>query len=358
MPKKLNFLGGMQNYNPENGEYEPALQGPNGESPSNFKSFKKPKSEFEKAVDKKLGKKSQEDKDYVVSEYNSNVKVKKEMFDKWQDEVGWEDDAEKIYNFVQKGGYSKDELNSLKKYLEEANYHESAKLIDDAWWEDYKKPEEKKEENIEFKLDKKKYPDVTQSAYGYIYNVNGKSITDLAGEKKKLGYSLSTKDSGFTVAVGGEEVFFKDFDSAYKYAKGEDKEPKFEKPQGFDSDQEEFDYNYDAAKKLNNYEQAEKLKGMLAKNYGENSNAVKGVQKALDEMKANFDKGNKEKTLDDYTDELFKKTKLKTFTSKKYKNPQGEIVEIRRFGEGKDAIRYNETKKEVEQVWIDGERVK
>jgi hypothetical protein len=30
MPKKRNFLGGMQNYNPKNGEYESALVGPNG----------------------------------------------------------------------------------------------------------------------------------------------------------------------------------------------------------------------------------------------------------------------------------------------------------------------------------------
>lgn len=41
MPKKRNFLGGMQNYNAQTGEYEPALKGPNGESPSGFKSFKK-----------------------------------------------------------------------------------------------------------------------------------------------------------------------------------------------------------------------------------------------------------------------------------------------------------------------------
>lgn len=74
--------------------------------------------------------------------------------------------------------------------------------------------------NAEFELDAKKYPDVTKTPYGFIYNVNNKSITDLAGGKKKLGYSLSNNDSGFTVADGGEEVFFKDFDSAYKYAKG------------------------------------------------------------------------------------------------------------------------------------------
>ena len=70
-----------------------------------------------------------------------------------------------------------------------------------------------------FKLDKDKYPDVEETPYGFIYNVNGKSITDLDAQKKKMGYSLSTKDSGFTVAVGGEEVYFQDFESAYNYAK-------------------------------------------------------------------------------------------------------------------------------------------
>lgn len=56
MPKKKNFLGGMQNYNPNNGEYEPDLKGPHGESPSGFKSFKKQSSEFNKSNDKRLGK--------------------------------------------------------------------------------------------------------------------------------------------------------------------------------------------------------------------------------------------------------------------------------------------------------------
>lgn len=60
MPKKKNFLGGMQNYNPNTGEYEPALKGPNGESPSGFKSFKKDKetskSAFEDYNDKRTGK--------------------------------------------------------------------------------------------------------------------------------------------------------------------------------------------------------------------------------------------------------------------------------------------------------------
>ena len=61
MPKKKNFLGGQQNYNPNNGQYEPALKGPNGESPSQFSSFKKSESEdknesFDAINKKRMGK--------------------------------------------------------------------------------------------------------------------------------------------------------------------------------------------------------------------------------------------------------------------------------------------------------------
>lgn len=41
MPKKKNFLGGMQNYNPNNGEYEPDLTNSQGEPVKGFSSFKK-----------------------------------------------------------------------------------------------------------------------------------------------------------------------------------------------------------------------------------------------------------------------------------------------------------------------------
>lgn len=62
MPKKKNFLGGQQNYNPNNGQYEPALKGPNGESPSQFSSFKKEKDESFDAINKKRMGKSWTDK--------------------------------------------------------------------------------------------------------------------------------------------------------------------------------------------------------------------------------------------------------------------------------------------------------
>lgn len=70
----------------------------------------------------------------------------------------------------------------------------------------------------EFVLDKKKYPDVEETPYGFIYNVNGKSITDVLGQNRKLG--LPGKSGGFTLAIDGDESFYDTFEDAYKAAKG------------------------------------------------------------------------------------------------------------------------------------------
>lgn len=148
MPKKKNFLGGMQNYNAQNGEYEPALKGPNGESPSSFKSFKKSdgekKEDFNSVNNKRIGKPNTE---------NDKMKEWKEQYNK--------------------AGF--------------------------------------------FQLDKEKYPDVEQTSYGFIYNVNGKNITDIAAQNKMFGMPGG---SGFSVEIGGDESFYETFDEAYNAAKG------------------------------------------------------------------------------------------------------------------------------------------
>lgn len=161
MPKKRNFLGGMQNYNAQTGEYEPALKGPNGESPSGFKSFKK-----------------QEEKDESFDTVNKKrMGIDKEI-NKWQEE------------------------NPEGKVLK----GKSAKEIGE------------NAENGTFKLDKEKYPDVEETPYGFIYNVNGESITDLKAQNKKFGMSGG---SGFSLTKDGDEVYFETFEDAYKAAKGE-----------------------------------------------------------------------------------------------------------------------------------------
>ena len=84
MPKKINFLGGQQNYDADNGQYLPELKGPNGEIPTGFKNFKKAKSEFEKANDKRLGKVKEEEsevkhfkgnKDYIKQDHDDIMEM-------------------------------------------------------------------------------------------------------------------------------------------------------------------------------------------------------------------------------------------------------------------------------------------
>ena len=75
-----------------------------------------------------------------------------------------------------------------------------------------------KELTQDFVLDKEKYPDVQETPYGFIYNVNGRSITDLAGQNRAFG--MPSSSGGFTLAVDGDESYYDDWDSAYKAAKG------------------------------------------------------------------------------------------------------------------------------------------
>ena len=233
MPKKKNFLGGMQNYDPKTGEYEPALKGPNGESPSGFKSFKKEKDEsFDAINQKRMGKPSidyeeierrktetpedsynrmqeqwrkeraelggeqlkggsnnenaeifndykeeyakaykeggekglkdavlksgyttdqynyaleqlkggsGEETDYTYSDYDKNVKVKTSVYDAFIENGGFEETEdgkpieENIKNFVTQGNYSKEDIDELYNYLTEYNNHSAAKMLKETY---------------------------------------------------------------------------------------------------------------------------------------------------------------------------------------------------------------------------------
>lgn len=77
-----------------------------------------------------------------------------------------------------------------------------------------------KQEYVPFALDTKKYPDVQTTPYGFIYNVGNQSITDLSEQDARLFRKPATKSKGFSLTVDGDEVFYPDFESAYKAAKG------------------------------------------------------------------------------------------------------------------------------------------
>lgn len=76
-----------------------------------------------------------------------------------------------------------------------------------------------------FKLDTKKYADVKQTPYGYIYNVDGESITDLNAQNRHFAKNDPSfkfdknKDYGFSRTAGGDEVLHTTFDEAYQAIK-------------------------------------------------------------------------------------------------------------------------------------------
>ena len=68
-----------------------------------------------------------------------------------------------------------------------------------------------------FKLDREKYPDVEETPYGFIYNVNGRSITDQNAMARKFGFG---NGSGWTLNTpDNDESYYETFDEAYQAAK-------------------------------------------------------------------------------------------------------------------------------------------
>ena len=106
MPKKRNFLGGMQNYDPKTGEYEPDLKGPDGERPSDFKNFKKgdeKKSQHDKINAKRMG---------AEPQISDNV-ARKEM------------------KMLRDGIIEKEQLDELKETFKGKDYEEALRQVDE-----------------------------------------------------------------------------------------------------------------------------------------------------------------------------------------------------------------------------------
>lgn len=266
MPKKLNFLGGMQNYNPNNGEYEPALKGPNGESPKSFANFSKDKGTKE-STEKKESTKTKNNKkiveeDDVIDLDNKSIDITKEaekIASKVKQKEGedFEDFEGRVWSAIHNAYYDTldndaiDEIShdlAQKFYKEddepkvESKYFKHPQV--DGLWKDTGKTFEKNgntykvfenEEGTKWgvsdkfasqfekaeapKVEKKPedYEGVKTTPYGFIYNVNGKSITDLKEQSKKLGLGNA---SGYSLTSGGDESYYKTFEEAYKAAKG------------------------------------------------------------------------------------------------------------------------------------------
>lgn len=183
MPKKKNFLGGMQNYNPNTGEYESRLVKANGEPATKANM---PGGEDEKGKSFKAFKK---DKGNDLD--NRIEKVIKERIKK-----GW--DSEGTFDV---------------QAVKDTDYYGFGN-IDELEKQTFGKKEIKKPTDFE---------GVEETPYGYIYNVGNTSITDLKAERKSMNMKVDeNKEYGYSVFKDGEEVYYPTFEEAYKSAKGKD----------------------------------------------------------------------------------------------------------------------------------------
>lgn len=325
MPKKPNFLGGMQNYNPNNGEYEPALVGADGKVPQSFKSFKKGDEKndaFDDINEKRMGKKKSKKEEQPKKKAKSEPKEEKVEEEKV--EVNEYEISEALADYQ----YQVTDTTTAGEYAEEVA----------------KKLGTSKEK---------------------VFNVIKAQAPEEIKETSNMSNIISAYETGDD---------FKDeepVESVGLVKQGQNK---------FKSSAAEADYNSVMANPeiyLDN-KQIEKIKNLgttkdfpydtvlssvaaYMANGVDAEEAIKKAEADLDKSIDLFGKPKKDepkpKSLNDFTDELFEKVGVKTFNSKKYKNKEGEIVEIRRFGEGQNAIRYNETKDIVEQVWYNGEKI-
>ena len=117
---------------------------------------------------------------------------------------------ERLSNILAKEKYGEDEWDIERPINTEELY--KIKQREDA--------EKAKKAQEPFKLDKKKYPDVETTPYGFIYNVDGISIEDIGEHMKKSGMGVGKNDNaGFSVAIDGEELWYASFDEAYQAIK-------------------------------------------------------------------------------------------------------------------------------------------
>ena len=275
MPKKRNFLGGMQNYNAKTGEYESALVGGNGKPVKDADGDgKKHESRsggslnipVKKVTQKQLNKevtdmfKTREEAEKWLSEQKDmskeDVAHAKERFDKafskeskipydqidGDYERSWgpvnfdsETNPDNLINFINKHigdddivdsvNNAADRLTELIKFSDEeldtlmgGTGEEIEELLNSKKSKGFNSF--KKEPTKPFKFDKKKYPDAKETPYGFIYNAYGHSITDIAGQNKAFGEFVDPdKNYGFHLEVGGDESYYETFDEAYNRAK-------------------------------------------------------------------------------------------------------------------------------------------
>ena len=146
--------------------------------------------------------------------YNIDIKNKKATVDKaaFQSHDVYET-TRVLEDKIRKGEATPEDINQHKA-LKEHNVKmwDSIQYSFPNWTIDNYKQKPKSE---------KQYKDVRKTPYGYVFNVNGVSITDLGKERKSMGMPTEKgKKYRYSVAdKSGEEKVFETFDEAYNYIK-------------------------------------------------------------------------------------------------------------------------------------------
>ena len=323
MPKKLNFLGGQQNYDADNGQYLPDLTNAQGEPVKSFKSFKKSdeepsKSSFDTYNDKRTGKKSGEEEinkkglgydpqDSKASRENHDKKIN-ELNDKygkgeiskeeWQDSIDLENDRyqneSRWYYEKEDTPYDKDVAKQQAERREREKAEDDAKVgkiikyspflrqPDGSWKKDDTQQKRIKQLNNGLGIETK-----AQDKEHYYHEQVGK-------------YRLVDIESGTTVG------WAKDFDDALKKSNDQDfigaieraRKVFYEKhPELKESSGKPVDYN---AKRLGKSEgemakkEMEKARKRMEKFWAD-TNANKHMKSEMDYLLSNFEHDNDKK---------------------------------------------------------------
>ena len=142
----------MQNYNAQTGEYEPALKGPNGESPSGFKSFKKQEEKdesFDTVNKKRMGKVKSEKQDFNKQEEidYTDEEISEELADMEWTITGKETAGDYAKHIAEKMGISKDKVFAVMK-KENPNITEDMKMSKIAGFDDDEDEDDEDEDSI------------------------------------------------------------------------------------------------------------------------------------------------------------------------------------------------------------------
>ena len=229
MPKKLNFLGGQQNYDADNGQYLPDLTNKDGEPIKNFKNFKKAEDKdesFDAINNKRMGKETEsfdadafEDeldemlKDNYVSYYEDDEIVEELEKKKQQLEINKDKLDEETYNRISQK--INDNLEGAKQYIADTKEGEETTNQDNSVGKITKYSPFMRQADGSWKKD-----DTQQKRIKTLHN--GLGIETKAQSKEQFYHDQVGKYRLIDIETGTTVGWAKDFDDAIKKSQDQD----------------------------------------------------------------------------------------------------------------------------------------